>query len=88
MSRELNVELCCTCRYYRRIDGDIGTCRADLPAYEWQDDKDTLPVGVWPSVEPTDYCGEWRAAGQGWLARLLSSNGRRIVADRLRELVK
>lgn len=50
------IPLCSNCRWYRRIDEDIGTCRGALPIPVPNDDDTQLATGEWPTVEPTDVC--------------------------------
>jgi hypothetical protein len=58
------IDRCETCAWYRPHDGGrAGTCRATLPIardINWSDpDEPFTPEGVWPQVQPSDYCAEW-----------------------------
>lgn len=73
--------LCSTCAYFRPLGDDSnGVCHHAPPNPSLVDeDEDSVNVawGVWPIVEPTDFCSEWRPVRIALATRL------RIAADRL-----
>ena len=64
---------CWNCRFWRRAgrDGpgpDWGQCKRMPPVLPEIEDDKMVHVGVWPSTEAKDWCGEWQlrvAAGAG-----------------------
>lgn len=62
---------CWNCRFWRRAgrDGpgpDWGQCKRMPPVLPDIEDDKMVHVGLWPSTEAADWCGEWqqRAAGE------------------------
>ena len=61
---------CCNCRFWRRAgrDGpgpDWGHCKRMPPVLPEIDDDKMVHVGIWPSTEAGDWCGEWQLRLQG-----------------------
>lgn len=67
------VQICAGCRYFDGPTEDIGICRRYAPRalVTWTDrpsdddevsDANYQRFPVWPSVTPTDWCGEWAAS--------------------------
>ena len=55
---------CWNCRFWRRAgsDGpgpDWGQCKRMPPVLPEIEDDKMVHVGVWPSTEAKDWCGEW-----------------------------
>ena len=56
-----------TCCFWRPEAGvdqgkSWGQCRRMPPTTPPIDDEKLVHVGVWPSTQESDWCGEWRAA--------------------------
>lgn len=56
---------CGNCRFWRRAgrDGpgpDWGQCKRMPPVLPEIEDDKMVHVGVWPSTEAKDWCGEWQ----------------------------
>lgn len=56
---------CWNCRFWRRAgrDGpgpDWGQCKRMPPVLPEIEDDKMVHVGVWPSTEASDWCGEWQ----------------------------
>ena len=55
---------CQNCRFWRRAgrDGpgpDWGQCKRMPPVLPEIEDDKMVHVGIWPSTEARDWCGEW-----------------------------
>ena len=48
---------CGTCKFYDPQDSAVGLCRVNRPDVILDDDGDL--VSIWPTVEKTDWCGQW-----------------------------
>lgn len=51
------ADSCSTCNFHRSRDvgtTTVGECHRNPPTIQGQ-------TGVWPHVQPTDWCGEWLA---------------------------
>ena len=61
---------CCNCRFWRRAgrDGpgpDWGQCKRMPPVLPDIEDDKMVHVGIWPSTEAGDWCGEWQQRSTG-----------------------
>jgi hypothetical protein len=60
---------CWNCRFWRRAgrDGpgpDWGQCKRMPPVLPEIEDDKMVHVGIWPSTEASDWCGEWQLGGR------------------------
>lgn len=51
--------ICGGCRWWMRIDSDVGQCRRYPPSLVV--DIDPGVVSLWPDTKRTRWCGEWAA---------------------------
>lgn len=56
--------ICKTCRFYEMSSHLPGVCRRKPPTVNWSDEN-TEAFTSWPSVERTDWCGEYSALKMG-----------------------
>jgi hypothetical protein len=61
---------CQNCRFWRRAgrDGpgpDWGQCKRMPPVLPEIEPEKMVHVGIWPSTEAKDWCGEWQTRGAG-----------------------
>jgi hypothetical protein len=61
---------CWNCRFWRRAgrDGpgpDWGQCKRMPPVLPEIEDEKMVHVGLWPSTEAADWCGEWQRQDRG-----------------------
>jgi hypothetical protein len=65
---------CCrTCRFWRQAGRggpgpDWGLCKRMPPVLPEIDDEKMVHVGIWPSTEAKDWCGEWQPVSPGHAA--------------------
>lgn len=66
MSNPISGQTCENCCFWRPEaesdpSGGWGQCRRMPPTPPPIDQEKLVHVGVWPSTQATDWCGEWRA---------------------------
>lgn len=60
-------DCCRTCRFWRQAGRggpgpDWGLCKRMPPVLPEIDEDKMVHVGIWPSTEAKDWCGEWQLA--------------------------